>query len=111
MEEYFGFCASKIKSSELEGELVEMTPREFIQKTMPGAEFLEIESSIDKSKAQKYLQKMKQGEKFPIPYLINYANCAAHEGKHRAYAAMMLGVQKIPVQVIDKKDTSFYLWE
>jgi len=109
MKEYFGF--EKINESGLEGELVEMTPREFIQKTMPGAAFSEIESYIDKEKARNYSEKMNLGEKFPVPCLINYSNCACHEGKHRAYAAMILGIQKIPVQVIDKKSMQFFTWE
>lgn len=110
MKEYFGFDILK-KDSNLEGKLVEMSPKEFIQNTMPKATFHEIESYIDKNKAVKYSDKMKQGEKFPIPYLINYSNYTLHEGKHRAYAAMILETTIIPVYIIDKTDTIFFLWK
>lgn len=111
MEKYFGFDISKIEEKGLEGNLTEMNPKEFIQKTLPGASFNEIEEYIDKLKAENYSKKMLQGELFPIPYLIIYSNQILHEGRHRAYAAMLLNIEKILVKIINREEKSFYLWK
>ena len=56
--------------------------------------------AIEESLAKKYADLMKKGEKFPIP-VLDY-NIMNQEGRHRAYAAKLLGVKEIPVLVVKK---------
>jgi hypothetical protein len=110
MEEHSVFYDSR-KELNIESELVEMTPKEFIQKTMPGATISYIETYIDKNLAREYSIKMKQGEKFPTPYLIYCLNDIIHEGRHRAYAAKTLGIEKIPVIIIKSDSCMLELYK
>ncbi len=56
-------------------------------------------AAINPGKIDDIAEKMKNGNKFPIP-IINYAY-GNQDGRHRALAALKIGVKRIPVIVID----------
>jgi hypothetical protein len=56
--------------------------------------------SIDKRVCSKYVDDMYKGDVFPLLYL-DYKK-KNQEGRHRAFAAWILGIKKIPVLVIKK---------
>ena len=115
--EYAGFDMSKSTNSHqsdvLEGKVkgktatvVEMSPDEYMERayrqifkkpSKRGSAFAEIPETSEK--VTQYAEAMRNGEKFPLPYL-DYTN-AGQEGRHRALAAKMAGIDKIPVVVID----------
>ena len=55
-----------------------------------------LETSGDKVK--QYAELMKQGEKFPLPFLDFIDNL--QDGLHRVEAAKLLGINKVPVIII-----------
>lgn len=63
-----------------------------------------------------HVEAAKKGDKFAMPY-INYRNgkFSGQEGRHRAAMAKELGVEKMPVVIIDErdeyKDSKWYLKE
>lgn len=86
-----------------EAELVYMSPKAYFEKCIEMQKYPKnfdnyMAESIVKSKANKYKNAMKKGEKFPIP-TIDYA-MDHQEGRHRAYAAQLLGCEKIPVIIV-----------
>jgi len=125
-EEYFGFKTNKTGDSydkliknplynffchEQEAEIIEMPPEEYFIKMAPGATLTELFSFVDKKTAGKYAEKMKSGDKFPIPYLVYFANTIGQEGKHRAYAARLLNIKKIPVLFVKNNEVIFRVFE
>lgn len=78
-----------------------MSPKEYIERSAYEIFEAPIEGSvpIDKN-LDEYVEMMKQGVKFDLPYL-NYDNGnKGQEGRHRAIAAYMAGIDKIPVLVM-----------
>ena len=116
--EYDGFdmraSTNSHQSDVLEGKvkgktatIVEMSPDEYMERAYrqifkksseKGAKYADHLVSIDED-VQKYAEAMRNGDKFPLPYL-DFTN-AGQEGRHRAMAAKMAGIDKIPVVVID----------
>lgn len=93
----------KLKFHE-QANLVWMSPEEYLE----GCAKI-FNTSYDKQYSQgntketnTYAKNMKDGNKFPLPYL-NYVN-SGQEGRHRAVACMKLGISKIPVLVISEYD-------
>jgi hypothetical protein len=96
----------------LEYEVVEMTPAEYIKRCVNGFQSnsptrvvsrasIESERNADDIKA--YAEKMKTGEKFPMP-VLTYERLFSQEGLHRAFAAELAGVDKMPVMIIKQVD-------
>jgi len=90
-----------------EASLTYITPMEYLAKcqNMQGIEGTlnnYIKKAILKSTARKYSKDMKNGDLFPIP-VLDY-ELGIQEGRHRAYAAYLLGSTKIPVILVNKKD-------
>ena len=87
-----------------QGRIVSMSPREYIRRCRQGfasiGEVVKIESGRDRDRILKYAQQMKQGAEFPIPYL-DYRRDFSQEGLHRAMAAEVAGLDRIPVAVIE----------
>lgn len=84
-------------------EIVEMTPEQYIHEC---AHYIFTNSTMEKvtrgrvgdSETEEYAKMMREGTKFYTPYL-NYAD-EQQEGLHRAVAAYMNGIEKIPVIVV-----------
>lgn len=83
-------------------QIVEMSPQMYLHEIAHNIfDRGTLETSLrgtDVKNINKYMQMMKDGTKFDTPYL-NYRD-KEQEGRHRAIAAMMLGVERIPVIII-----------
>ena len=89
-------------------EIVEMAPEEYIKEC---AYYIFTDSTLEKTlrgrvdgdlqDTEKYAQMMREGIKFNTPYL-NYKD-EGQEGLHRAVAAYMNGIEKIPVVVVGRR--------
>lgn len=117
--EYAGFDMSKstnsYQSDVLEGKIkgktatiVEMSPDEYLERTYRQIFKKPTEKASafsETPRTQKYVKEyaeaMRNGEKFPLPYL-DYST-AQQEGRHRALAAKAAGIEKIPVVIIDNE--------
>jgi len=51
-------------------------------------------------KVTQFVNSMFQGEKFPLPFLDYSTNRFEQEGRHRVYAAYILGIDKVPVLIV-----------
>jgi len=82
------------------GYIAEMTPREYLDRCAYDIFNTTYESTVlgaEASSVLKYAEQMSEGVKFDMGYL-NYEN-KAQEGRHRAMAAELLGIEKIPVYI------------
>lgn len=109
-KDYDGFntesTVSKVKEAVKSGEaqLVEMSPREYLERCAIQVFGESVEDSvkgISPENSSMYADKMKEGTKFEVPYLDLKGK--EQEGRHRAVAAMINGIEKIPVIVIGGK--------
>lgn len=83
------------------GKIKYMTPDEYFTSCgkMQHTTALEQESYVEKSRAEGYMQKMVDGEKFPIP-IIDYSS-KRQEGRHRSYAIKLIDPTiKMPVLLV-----------
>jgi len=86
--------------------VVEMTPEQYVREC---SHYIFNNSTVQKTlrsrlgnkDTEKYAAMMRQGVKFDTPY-IDYTN-EGQEGLHRAVAAYMNGIEKMPVIVIGKR--------
>jgi hypothetical protein len=69
---------------------------------MQGTTYDQQLSYINQDKVTKYVQAMREGQKFNMGYL-DYVN-SQQEGRHRIVAAGKLGQTRMPVLIIDKKE-------
>lgn len=103
----------------LKGEIVMMTPDEYINRL--GKDIFHcsrerVLRGVNWDNVKEYAAKMAAGTKFNLPFL-DLAN-VTQEGRHRALAAAEVGAKKIPILVITKYDPykelgmpkSFNLW-
>lgn len=87
-----------------EGKILIMSPDQYLKNlTGKGKPYKKIEDIVNRSSQDKisdYAKKMKEGEKFPVPY-INFDNKGrlSQEGIHRALAAKEAGISEMPVSV------------
>lgn len=83
--------------------LAEMSPKEYIKRcAFDIFDNATIESTIhgtNSDNVAKYTKMMAEGTKFDLPYL-NYQS-QNQEGRHRALAAYNLGIEKIPVLIVE----------
>ena len=82
--------------------IVEMSPKEYLERCAyeifdNGTMESTLNGAVDED-AKKYADMMKNGTKFDLPWL-NY-NGGGQEGRHRALAAYMNGLNKMPVLII-----------
>lgn len=91
---------TKGKSVEIEY----MTPDEFIERSAAArAKPTTIEEEmrhVDPERVEEYKQRALKGEKMPIPVIDKAEH--TQEGRHRAMAAKELGVDKIPVMLVEQ---------
>lgn len=84
------------------GSIEWMSPREYIDKCKAGFKSIgergEVERGRDPKLIKQYAQDMKKGDKFPM-LSLDYRGGFGQEGLHRAMAAEMIGVEKVPVFV------------
>lgn len=87
------------------GRIAEMSPKEYLQRCayqiFDSATIESTIAALDDKNVKKYAEQMKSGTKFDMPYL-NFAS-GQQEGRHRAAAAMQLGIDKIPVLVVGER--------
>ncbi len=90
---------------------VQMSPREYIERAIKGFQlhyegksFEEVKRLVlggrSKSKAEGYAKAMQAGDKFPA-LSLDYTRGFSQEGLHRAIAAMMLGLETVPVVIVE----------
>lgn len=85
--------------------IAEMTPDEYLllcgkygwNKTFDNVDDIYNSSGVDKKKVQDYVEKFKNGEKAPMPVLNVLKQ--GQEGRHRAFAAKLTGIETIPVLI------------
>lgn len=84
-----------------EFEIVQMSPAEYMLKASDilDGDVEDVVRSRDKKISQEYAQKMMDGEKFPMP-VLDYSRNGGQEGLHRAIAASLIGLSRIPVMVV-----------
>lgn len=90
------------KQKGMQVDLEYMTPREYIKQA---EKFIDIKWNDKNTRldqfgdtVHEYAEAMRMGDKFPTPYLD--FRTSGQEGLHRAEAAEMIGIDKIPVYVI-----------
>lgn len=90
------------KLKEGKGKIIYMSPDEYISRVadLHGSSVKRQYDLVYKSDAKKYAERVKAGEKAPLPF-IDYKD-KTQEGRHRAYMAKLLGLKEIPVFVIGK---------
>lgn len=90
-----------------------MSPDEYIDRVYDAYKHIVIDDGIpltrndiingrSKSLIKKYAKDMENGDKFPIPSLYYRGTRLGQEGLHRALAAKLIGINKIPVMVVHK---------
>lgn len=96
--EYF----KKNKGKKLD--LIFISPEDYLRKTAKGFKttYEENLKNINIDLAREYAEKMIDGVVFPTPYMDFSLKTFLQEGRHRAYAAMLLGKKEIPVMIITK---------
>lgn len=90
-----------LRAKGLRAKVVSMPPQEYIQRVADQVFHSNYERqliSMERKNIAKYANQMKLGSKAPMPYL-NLAN-EGQEGRHRAFAAMLVGAKEIPVLVV-----------
>lgn len=60
-------------------------------------------AAVSEERIAEYTEAMANGDKFPMPYLNYGDTLTGQEGRHRAIAAYNLGIEKIPVFVLNYK--------
>lgn len=96
------------KAIDSKSKIVQMSPDEYLKKAfentdgkLGGSYESWLNSNQNDSKVvQAYAQHMRNGDKFPVPYLDEARG--SQEGRTRALAAKMLGQKTIPVAVVPK---------
>jgi len=83
--------------------IVYMTPDEYIKKVaeLQGTPVYLQMMMISNDIVNSYVELAKKGTKFPI-LILDYRN-KYQEGRHRAIMAKRLGIEKIPVMVVEEE--------
>lgn len=111
--EYRGFKSNESTTSYIDdlvkegkAKIVEMSPEQYMHEC---AHYIFTDSTFEKvlrgrlddAETQKYAKMMREGTKFDTPYL-NYKD-EQQEGLHRAVAAYINGLEKMPVIIIGRR--------
>ena len=78
-----------------------------IEEMSPERYFAEIgrqmdNNSIEPARVKKYAEKMREGEMFPMLTLEKSGGRITQEGQHRALAAKEVGIERVPVMVVEE---------
>lgn len=98
--------AMKGKSSTYNARLGWIAPETFLKKIAMGQKGKTMEQMVDSlsdTLIKEYTEEMLKGAKFPVPGLEYSSWGMAHEGRHRAAAAIKAGKKKMPVLVLKQK--------
>ena len=97
------------KKKGMVGEIVWMSPSDYIDRCVEGFKRINepgrVRQGRDPKLVKQYAHDMKKGDKFPMLEL-DYRGGFGQEGLHRAMAAEMIGVNKVPV-FITKESPEF----
>lgn len=109
-EKYFTGFSTKMRIAQFDEDLAkgigyisEMTPKEYLERCSYDIFSSTYESTVlgvDYGNILKYAKEMSEGTKFDMGYLDYNSN--KQEGRHRAMAAELLGIEKIPVYIRGK---------
>jgi len=85
--------------------LMYINPKQYIYRIAQGFGGLSYEDVVDsgvvnKDNITKYMESMKNGDKFPIGFYTE--GSSGQEGRHRALALMGLGCEQMPIVVISQ---------
>ncbi len=96
------------KYREMEAKIEYMTPEEYLRACaeQQGTTYEKQLSFIRKDKVEELKILIDDGTQLYMPYLNNVKGDVSQEGRHRAKAAMDMGINKIPVLVIDSIESS-----
>ena len=86
--------------------IVHMSPEEYIKKCSEGfgVEMKVGRYNIKRKKIVKYAKLMREGKAiFPMLVLDYSTGGFLQEGRHRAYAALIIGVEMLPVLIVERK--------
>ena len=108
-EDYVGFKKSETTTPYIDdmiksgrADIVEMSPKTYLQEVAYNIfDQSTLETTLrgtSVANINRYMAQMRSGTKFDTPYL-NYRD-NQQEGRHRAIAAAMLGIDKIPVVIV-----------
>ena len=80
-----------------------LPPSKYIDKCCKGTGVTrdELLSNREKARIDQYAQDMQNGHTFPMP-IVDYTYGFSQEGLHRAFAAEINGIEKMPFMVIRK---------
>jgi hypothetical protein len=94
------------KYSNMSAEVVNMSPEQYFKycAQIQGTTYDQQFSYLRKEVVDKLIGLMDGGVKMDMPYLNFVKGNTSQEGRHRAKAAMDLGIKSIPVLVIDSKE-------
>ena len=94
------------KYSNMSAEVVNMSPEQYFKycAQIQGTTYDQQFSYLRKEVVDKLIGLMDGGVKMDMPYLNFIKGETSQEGRHRAKAAMDLGIKSIPVLVIDDKE-------
>lgn len=79
------------------------TPEKYLERCAEGFKSTveRLNQTRDEELVDEYADKMMKREKFPM-LVIDYSNGFRQEGIHRALAAQKIGIQKLPVMIVNK---------
>lgn len=85
----------------VESRMVDITPDEYLNTVDEGFVDGGVMIGIDDAKVKRYAKKLEDGETFPA-LTLDYARGKklSQEGRHRALAAKMVGIDSVPVLVV-----------
>jgi hypothetical protein len=94
------------KYSNMSARVVNMSPEQYFKycAKIQGTTYEQQFSYLRKVVVDKLIGLMDSGVKMDMPYLNFIKGEASQEGRHRAKAAMDLGINSIPVLVIDRRE-------
>lgn len=94
------------KYSNMSARVVNMSPEQYFDycAKIQGTTYEQQFSYLRKEVVDKLIGLMDGGVKMDMPYLNFIKGGASQEGRHRAKAAMDLGIKSIPILVIDNKE-------
>ena len=93
-------------NQEADGKIEIMSPKEYLMRIFDihgqqRGNFEKITKATEQHKVDKIIKGMQNGIKYDLP-VLDYRD-AFQEGRHRALAAIQLGVKQIPVLVVKNK--------